>query len=123
MFDVGSSEILLIIAVSVILIDPKKMPVTIRTIKKYYGYMVDFKQSIFDDLDSDVRYIKGDDGLRYKSYSTPETCSESEKSIGVSLEEKTFDQSDQFEKCSDSAFMSENKSSVDLEDSEENTRK
>lgn len=84
MFDFSFAELLLVIVVAVVFIQPKDFPVVIKTIAKAMvalrGIMHDIKQA-FDDisresgitdvketLDAEMRLIKGDDGKMYESY-------------------------------------------------------
>ncbi len=84
MFDFSFAELLLVIVVTVVFIQPKDFPVVIKAIAKAMktlrGFTHDIKQ-IFDDisresgitdvketLDAEMRLIKGDDGKMYESY-------------------------------------------------------
>lgn len=87
MFDFSFAELLLVIVVAAVFIQPKDFPVVIKAIAKAMktlrGFMHDIKQT-FDDisresgiadvketLDTEMRLIKGDDGKMYESYQVP----------------------------------------------------
>ena len=89
MFDFSLAELLLVIIVAVVFIQPKDLPVLVKAIAKAMktlrGFSHEIKQT-FDDiaketgindaretLDAEMRLIKGDDGNMYESYQvTPE---------------------------------------------------
>ncbi len=84
MFDLSLAEILLIVVVIVVFIQPKDIPVVVRAVaravKGLRGFMHEVRQA-FDDiaketgvsdvketLDAEMRMIQGDDGKMYESY-------------------------------------------------------
>jgi Tat protein translocase TatB subunit len=84
MFDFSFAELLLVIVVAVVFIQPKDLPVLIKAIAKVMKTLRDFSHEVkqtFDDiaketgisdvketLDAEMRLIKGDDGKMYESY-------------------------------------------------------
>ena len=84
MFDLSLAEILLIIVVAVVFIQPKDLPVLVKSIAKAIktlrGFSHDIKQAFEDiskesgiadakeTLDAEIRLIKGEDGKMYESY-------------------------------------------------------
>lgn len=84
MFDFSFSELLLVIVVAIVFIQPKDLPVIIKTIAKAMRSLRGFTHEIrlaFDEitretglqevketLDAEMRLIKGDDGKMYESY-------------------------------------------------------
>lgn len=84
MFDLSLAEILLIVVVAVIFIGPKELPVVIKAVAKGMRSMRALGHEIrqaFDDLsresglkdaaeemNHEIRMIKGDDGKFYESY-------------------------------------------------------
>ena len=88
MFDIGSSEIIVVLLVSLILVEPSKISGVISNIGVYYRRFLSFKQKVMGyvvDLEPDeevkVRYIKGEDGLMYKAYVVDEDDDQLYKSI------------------------------------------
>ncbi len=87
MFDLSIAEILLIIIVVVVFIQPKDLPVLVKAIARFIKTLRDFSHDIkqaFDDiakeagiddvkdtLDAEMRLIKGDDGKMYEAYQVP----------------------------------------------------
>jgi|CXWL01.1.fsa_nt_gi Tat protein translocase TatB subunit len=87
MFDLSLAEILLVVVVIVVFIQPKDLPVVVKAIAKFIKTIRDFSNDIrkaFDDiakeagiddvketLDAEMRLIKGDDGKMYESYHIP----------------------------------------------------
>lgn len=84
MFDFSFAEILLIVVVAVVFIGPKELPAVIKAVSKAMRGMRAISKEIrqaFDELaeesglketadqiNSDVRMIKGDDGKYYEAY-------------------------------------------------------
>lgn len=87
MFDLSLAEILLIVIVLVVFIQPKDLPVVIRAIAKFIKSIRDFSHEVkqaFEDiakeagvddvketLEAEMRMIQGDDGKMYESYHIP----------------------------------------------------
>ena len=88
MFDLSLAEILLIIVVAVVFIQPKDLPMLVKSIAKAIKTLRDFGHDIkqtFEDiskesgitdvketLDAEMRLIKGDDGKIYEAYQVPQ---------------------------------------------------
>ena len=84
MFDLSLAELALIVIVAVIFIGPKELPVVLRAISKGLRGVRAFGRELhkaFDDLsreagvediEKDIRLIKGDDGNMYESYDMPQ---------------------------------------------------
>ena len=84
MFDLSLAEILLVVVVIVVFIQPKDLPVVVKAVANFIKTIRDFSHDIrksFDDiakeagiddvketLDTEMRLIKGDDGKMYESY-------------------------------------------------------
>jgi sec-independent protein translocase protein TatB len=80
MFDLSLAEVLLVVAVTVVFIGPKELPVVLRAISKFMRYLRSLAgdiRKIFDDLakesgakefEDDIKMIRGDDGKLYESY-------------------------------------------------------
>ena len=83
MFSVGISEIIVIILVACLVIDPKKLPFIAKNIGVYYKKFIQTKEEILnyfkkvinhtDDQENNnndvvIKEIIGDDGKTYKSY-------------------------------------------------------
>lgn len=87
MFDLSLAEILLVVVVVVVFMQPKDLPVVVRAIAKFIKTIRDFSHDIkqtFDDiakeagiddvketLEAEMRLIQGDDGEMYESYQIP----------------------------------------------------
>jgi Tat protein translocase TatB subunit len=84
MFDFSFAELLLVIVVGVVFIGPKDLPVVIKAISKAMRILRDFSHEVkqaFEDisresglhetkqeLEAEMRMIKGDDGKYYEAY-------------------------------------------------------
>ena len=84
MLDISFSELLLIVAVAVIFIQPKDVPVVIRALARGYQHVRKFMRevhTIFEEvaresglqdtkreLERETTWIEGDDGDMYESY-------------------------------------------------------
>lgn len=94
MFDLSFAEVLLVIVVAVIFIGPKELPVVIRAVAKAMrgiralageiraafddlGRESGLKD-VADDINSEMRMIRGDDGKLYEAYDVPEKLSRKE---------------------------------------------
>ncbi len=87
MFDLSLAEILLIVVVVVVFMQPKDLPVVVRAIARFLKMIRDFSHEIkqaFEDiakeagidevketLEAEMRMIQGDDGKMYESYQIP----------------------------------------------------
>jgi len=87
MFDLSLAEILLVVVVVVVFMQPKDLPVVVRAIAKFIKTIRDFSHDIkqtFDDIakeagiddvketfEAEMRLIQGDDGEMYESYQIP----------------------------------------------------
>ncbi|QGR02977.1 hypothetical protein EDL79_01740 [Ehrlichia ruminantium] len=83
MFGIGISEIIVIILVACLVIDPKKLPFLAKNLGFYYRKFIEIKEEIFhylkkicinDTEDSNknivIKKIIGNDGKTYDSYVT-----------------------------------------------------
>jgi Tat protein translocase TatB subunit len=87
MLDLSLAEILLVVVVVVVFMQPKDLPVVVRAIAKFIRTIRDFSHDIkqaFEDiakeagvddiketLEAEIRLIQGDDGKMYESYQIP----------------------------------------------------
>lgn len=87
MFDLSLAEILLIVVVVVVFMQPKDLPVVVRAIARFIKMIRDFSHDIkqaFENiakeagvdevketLEAEMRMIQGDDGKMYESYQVP----------------------------------------------------
>jgi sec-independent protein translocase protein TatB len=85
MFDLSLGEIMLVVIVAAVFIGPKEMPVVIRGIAKLMKSIRALASEIraafdelaketgtkdaLDEMNDSIRYIRGDDGKLYESYS------------------------------------------------------
>lgn len=88
MFDLSLAEILLVVVVMVIFIEPKDLPVIVRAVARFIKTIRDFGHDIkqaFEDvareagiddvkntLETEIKLIEGDDGNMYESYQIPD---------------------------------------------------
>lgn len=88
MFDLSLAEMALIVAVAVVAIGPKELPVVIRAVGRGIGQLRamahELKEAFTglaeesglkdaaDEIEREARYIEGDDGQRYRSYDVPD---------------------------------------------------
>lgn len=95
MFDFSFAELALIVVVAVVFIGPKELPVVIRAFAKAMRGMRSLMHEIrmaFDDLsresgikdaaediDREIRMVKGDDGNFYESYTIPASVRPTDK--------------------------------------------
>jgi len=61
MFDIGASELILIVIVAVIFIGPKDMPMALRTVGRWIGKMRDVSNHFRTGLDAMVREAELED--------------------------------------------------------------
>lgn len=87
MLDLSLAEILLVVVVVVVFMQPKDLPVVVRAIARFIKTIRDFSHDIkqaFEDiakeagiddvketLEAEMRLIQGDDGKMYESYQIP----------------------------------------------------
>lgn len=92
MFDLSLAELMLIVVVAVIFIGPKELPVVIAAVGKALrglkslanelrAAFTDLAQEsgveqVTKELDAEMRYIRGDDGKLYESYTTKKDASD-----------------------------------------------
>lgn len=95
MFDLSLAEILLIIVVIVVFIQPKDLPVIVKAVARFVKTIRDFTSDLkqaFEDisketgvgdiketLEAEIRLIEGDDGKMYESYHVPPAKKELKK--------------------------------------------
>lgn len=89
MLDLSLAEILFVIVVVVVFIQPKDLPVVVKAVAKFIKMIRDFSHDIkqaFEDiakeagvddvketLEAEIKLIKGNDGKMYESYHIPAT--------------------------------------------------
>ena len=83
MIDFSFAEIALVVVVAVIFIGPNELPVVIKAVAKAFRGLRSLTKefrAVFDDLSreagldemqSEIRLIRGDDGKMYESYDSP----------------------------------------------------
>ncbi len=67
MFSIGIYEILVVLLVMCVVMKPDEVPHCIEQIKKVYRYLNRMKAD-FSDAVEGINYVKGDDGMNYRSY-------------------------------------------------------
>ena len=67
MLGIGTYEILIVLFIICIVGRPEEIPSYLQYVKKSYNYLVRLKSEIYDAIGHD-HYVKGDDGVMYKSY-------------------------------------------------------
>jgi sec-independent protein translocase protein TatB len=86
MFDLSFAELMLIVVVAVLFIGPKELPVVMKAVAKGLRGLKSLAselraafsdlakdsgvEDITKELDAEMRYIRGDDGKLYESYTT-----------------------------------------------------
>ena len=104
MLDFSFAEIALIVVVAVVFIGPKELPVVIKAVAKAMHGMRSLTKELrgafdeltresclkdaADDIDREIRMIKGDDGKMYESYTPPHIAKTTPQNTTIPVEPK-----------------------------------